>query len=106
MAGGSLLGEIFPGGGGMSKFLAGVGGLPAIPLLGTPWSIEVKITQWSNYKENTTGNYYEDNEQRHIKNKNCMKCDKYVEQGVKHIHWQRYFKFKCEGTRREKVMQE
>ena len=106
MAGGSLLGEIFPGGGGMSKFLAGVGGLPAIPLLGTPWSIEVKITQWSNYKENTTGNYYEDNEQRHIKNKNCMKCDKYVEQRVKHIHWQRYFKFKCEGTRREKVMQE
>ena len=86
LAGGSLLGEIFPGGGGMSKFLAGVGGLPAIPLLGTPWSIEVKITQWSNYKENTTGNYYEDNEQRHIKNKNWMKCDKYVEQGVKHIH--------------------
>ena len=35
-----------------------------------------------------------------------MTCDKYVETGIQCGYYQRWFHFKCEGTTKEKVMQE
>ena len=35
-----------------------------------------------------------------------MKCDKHVETGVQWEYCQRWFHIKCEGTTKEKVMQE
>ena len=35
-----------------------------------------------------------------------MKCDKYVKKGVQCGHCHRWLNFKCEGTTKERVMQE
>ena len=35
-----------------------------------------------------------------------MKCEKYIKKGVQCGHCHRWFHFKCEGTTKERVMQE
>ena len=69
-------------------------------------SVEINRTKQPYYNENKTKNHNVEKEQQYIKNENCMKCDKYVETGVQCGYCQRWFHFKCEGTTKEKVMQE
>ena len=66
-------------------------------------SVEINRTKQPYYNENKTENQ---REQQDIKNENCMKCDKFVETAVQCGYRQRLFHFKCEGTTKEKVMQD
>ena len=64
MVGEILLGEIFPGGGGISKFVTGEGGLPPIPSAGKTLTNVIKsIKMTSNLKQRT----YADNTGRQTK---------------------------------------
>ena len=69
-------------------------------------SVEINRTKQSNYKENKIEKYHVEKEQQVIKSENCMTCDKYFGTGVQCEYCQRWSHFKCEGTRKEKIMQE
>ena len=59
-------------------------------------NVEVKRTQPSNYYENKTENH------QNIKKENCMTCGKYITTRVQFGQCQKWLRFKCEETTKDK----